>query len=42
MAKQMTAKYFTKQILASSIFDGISVSAFDSYAYYNTGSCSIK
>ena len=41
MAKQMTVKYFTKQILTSSIFDGASVSAFDSYTYY-TGSCSIK
>ena len=41
MIKQMTAKYFTKQILASSIFDGTPVSAFDSYTYY-TGSRSIK
>lgn len=42
MTKQMTVKDFTKQILASSIFDGTPVSAFDSYIYYNTGSRSIK
>ena len=41
MIKQMTVKDFTKQILASSTFDGAPVSAFDSYTYY-TGSCGIK
>lgn len=41
MTKQITVKDFTKQILASSIFDGIPVSAFDSYTYY-TESHSIK
>ena len=41
MTKQTTVKDFTKQILASSIFDGAPVSAFDSYTYY-TGSCGIK
>ena len=41
MTKQTTVKDFTKQILASSTFDGTPVSAFDSYIYY-TGSRSIK
>ena len=41
MIKQMIVKDFTKQILASSIFNGTPMSAFDSYTYY-TGSRSIK